>query len=66
MGIDLGVSGGWSDYISALTADDDWADALASRVPANTLLMLQLYVSGGGSSDFRSWCESDAMGRMIL
>ena len=66
MGIDLGVSGGWSEYISALTADEDWADASASRVPANTLLMLQLYVSGGGSSNFRSWCESDALGRMIL
>ena len=66
MGIDLGVSGGWSEYISALTADEGWATNSASRLPANTLLMLQLYVSGGGSEDFRSWCESDALGRMIL
>lgn len=66
MGIDLGVSGGWSDYISALTADEDWAAASAFRVPANTLLLLQLYVSGGGSADLRSWCESDALGRMVL
>ncbi len=66
MGIDLGVSGGWAQYISALTADEDWAAASAQRLPANTLLLLQLYVSGGGSSDLRAWCESDAMGRMIL
>lgn len=66
MGIDLGVSGGWGEYISALTADEDWAAASALRVPANTLLLLQLYVSGGGSADLRAWCESDAMGRMIL
>lgn len=66
MGIDLGVSGGWAQYISALTADEDWAAASAQRLPANTLLMLQLYVSGGGSADLRAWCESDAMGRMIL
>ena len=66
MGIDLGVSGGWAQYISALTADEEWAAASASRVPANTLLLLQLYVSGGGSADLRAWCESDAMGRMIL
>ena len=66
MGIDLGVSGGWAQYISALTADEDWAAASAQRLPANTLLMLQLYVSGGGSADLRAWCESDAMGRMVL
>lgn len=66
MGIDLGVSGGWAQYISALTADEDWAAASAQRLPANTLLFLQLYVSGGGSEEFRSWCESDAIGRMIL
>ncbi len=66
MGIDLGVSGGWSDYISALTADEEWAASTAARVPANTLLLLQLYVSGSGSEDLRAWCESDAMGRMIL
>ena len=66
MGIDLGVSGGWAQYMSTLTADEDWAAASAQRLPANTLLMLQLYVSGGGSADLRAWCESDAMGRMIL
>ena len=66
MGIDLGVSGGWAQYISALTADEDWAAASAQRLPANTLLFLLLYVSGGGSEEFRSWCESDAIGRMIL
>ncbi len=66
MEIDIGVAGGWSAYISALTEDQDWADVAASRVPANTLLLLQLYVSGGGSTDFRAWCESDALGRMVL
>jgi len=66
MGIDLGVPGGWAQYISALTADENWAAASAQRLPANTLLLLQLYVSGGGSADLRAWCESDAMGRMIL
>lgn len=66
MGIDLGVSGGWAQYMSALTADEDWAAASAQRLPANTLLMLQLYAAGGGGEEFRAWCESDAMGRMIL
>lgn len=66
MGIDLGVSGGWAQYISALTVDENWAAASAQRLPANTLLLLQLYVSGGGSADLRAWCESDAIGRMIL
>ncbi len=66
LGIDLGVSGGWQEYISTLTADEDWESNSATRVPANTLLLLQLYVPGGGSSDLRAWCESDALGRMIL
>lgn len=66
MGIDLGVSGGWAQYISALTADEGWSEKAALRVPANTLLFLQLYAAGGGGEEFRAWCESDAMGRMIL
>ena len=66
MGIDLGVSGGWSAYIAALTADENWETAARSRIPANTLLMLMLYVDGGGNADMRAWCESDSIGRMIL
>ena len=66
MGIDLGVSGGWSAYIGALTVDENWKTEAASRIPANTLLMLQLYVDGGGSADLRAWCESDSIGRMVL
>lgn len=66
MGIDVGVAGGWSTYITALTANENWEAEATSRIPANTLLMLMLYVDGGGSADMRAWCESDSIGRMIL
>ena len=53
-------------HIVSLEDAVDWAAASAQRLPANTLLMLQLYAAGGGGEEFRAWCESDAMGRMVL